>query len=47
LDPLDSLLGLQRKVCLEGALNFAFCGSLTECSHECDKIYLQRTVFPG
>jgi hypothetical protein len=41
------LLGLQSKVCLEGALNFALCGSLTECSHDPDKFFLQRTVFPG
>ena len=34
VDPLYYLLGLQSKICLEGTLNFAFCGSLTERSHD-------------
>ena len=36
VDPLYCLLCLQSKICLEGALNFAFSGSLTERSHDPD-----------
>ena len=47
VDPLYCLLGLQNKICLEKALNFAFCGSLSERSHDPDILFLQRTIFPG
>jgi hypothetical protein len=47
VDPLYCLLGLQSKICLEGALNFALCRSLNECSHDPDKFFLQPTVFAG
>ena len=40
-------LGLLSKVGGEGAMNFTICGPVTECTHDLDKIYLQRTLFPG
>ena len=47
VDPLYCLLCLQSKICLEGALNFAFSGSLTERSHDPDIFFSLADSFPG